>query len=94
MSVVAEEYVVEVDMVINYMNAPAVMKLFIPEVCILPADQWRLLSFQQKNNIQEKKICKIWRGFNVPPVGYKIDNEGEPVVYSSFYKTSTHESNK
>ena len=46
--------------------------------------QWRLLSLQQKNNIQETKICKGWRGFDLPPGGYKIYNEGKLVVEQLF----------
>ena len=30
------------------------------------------------------KICDEWRGFDVPPAGYKLDNELKLLVYQSF----------
>ena len=35
--------------------------------CVYPAYQWRIISLQQKNNIQEMKIREGWRGFDAPP---------------------------
>ena len=52
------------------------------EARVYPSDQWRLLSSQKKN--QEMRIREGWRGFDVPPEGYKLDNGGKPVVDQSF----------
>ena len=51
---------------------------------VYPADQSIIFYFQQKNNNQEMKIRKGRRGFDVPPSGYKLDNEVKPVVDQSF----------
>ena len=56
------------------------------EARVYPVDQCILLSFQQKNNIQEMKFLEGWRGFDVAPKGYKQDNEGNPVVDQSFLR--------
>ena len=55
------------------------------EDCVYPAEKLILLSLKQKNNIQEMKISEGWRGFGFPPAGYKLDNEGKPVVEQSFF---------
>ena len=39
---------------------------------------------QQNNTIQEIKIGEGWRGFDVPPADYKLENEVKPVVDQSF----------
>ena len=54
------------------------------EARVYSADQFRLLSSQQNNNIQEMKVREGWRGFDVPPECYKLDNEGKPVVDQYF----------
>ena len=54
------------------------------ETRVYPEEQHILLSLQQNNNILDMKISEGWRGFDVLPVGYKLDNEGKPVVDQSF----------
>ena len=54
------------------------------EARVYPSDQWRLLSAQQNNNIQDMKVWGAWRGFNVPTAGLKLDNEGKLVIYQPF----------
>ena len=54
------------------------------EARVYPVYRWRILSLQQKNNIQEMEICEVWRGFDVSPECYKLYNEGKPVVDNSF----------
>ena len=56
----------------------------VAEARVYSADQFRLLSSQQNNNIQEMKVREGWRGFDVPPECYKLDNEGKPVVDQYF----------
>ena len=53
---------------------------FLAEAFVYPADQWRLLSLQQNINFQEMKIFQEWRGFEVPPEKYKLDNEEKPII--------------
>ena len=35
---------------------------------------------ETKEYIQEMKIRERWKGFDVPTEGYKLENEGNPVV--------------
>ena len=37
------------------------------------------------------KIREGWRGFDVPPEGYKLDNEEKPVFGQYFVQISTSE---
>ena len=44
-----------------------------------------------KNNIQEMKIREGWRGLDVTPEGYKLDNEGNQLFINNLCTTSTLE---
>ena len=67
---------------------------FVSETRVYTVDRWRLISLQQNNIIQEIKICEGCRLFDVPPAGYKLDNEGKSVVYQFFFPTLTRELSK
>ena len=69
-------------MVITHMNSPEGMEhsRHSPLYTLQAND----VSSPLKKNIQEMKICEGWRGFDIPPPGYKLYNEGKPVVDQSF----------
>ena len=53
---------------------------FVAEDRVYYVEQYIILSLQQKNNIKEMKNREVWRGFEVTPVGYKLENGLKPVV--------------
>ena len=79
-AVVAKEGLGEGAIIITHMNSPAGKEHSWQKTMYTIQTNGDSSPSKKHHNIKEMKICEVWRGFEVPLEGYKLENEGKPVV--------------